>query len=101
MYDLMQPKWNKLCTGYFTFPGLVYSYLENVMYSTNSHCYFTILKHRKKEKRALSNYLPALLGIHRHPKQKEFLNLLGILEGRTNRSKPTRPLLKNCQNGTF
>ena len=53
-----------------------------------SHCYFTIFKHRKKGP-------PALLVIHRHPKQK------GILEGRTNGAQPTRSLQKNCQNGTF
>ena len=44
MYDLMQPKWNKLCTGYFTFPGLVYSYIENVCTRpTRNLCAFFVL----------------------------------------------------------
>jgi hypothetical protein len=36
------------------------------------------------------------------PNAKRIFEILwGILEGRTNSARPSRPCLKNCQNGTF
>ena len=57
-----------------------------------------------KESALLSFYfcLPALLGIHRNPMRKYFLESSeGILESHINRAQPSQPSLKNCPNDTF
>ena len=64
-----------------------------------SHCYFTRLNLTKMGH--LQFCLSIFLGIHRNPKQKVFFNscegfLMAALTAR-----PSRPILKNCQNDTF
>ena len=47
--------------------------------------------------------MPSSLSIYSSaPKTKIIFQFLwGILEGRPNRARPSQPILKNCQNGTF
>ena len=47
--------------------------------------------------------MPSSLSLYSSaPKTKIIFQFLwGILEGRPNRARPSQPILKNCQNGTF
>ena len=65
-----------------------------------SHCYFTGLNLKKN---GASLILPSSMAMNSSaPNAKRIFEILwGILEGRTNSARPSRPCLKNCQNGTF
>ena len=65
-----------------------------------SHCYFTKLNLKKN---GASLILPSCTARNSSaPNAKIIFEILwGILEGRINSAWPSRPCLKNCQNGTF
>ena len=84
----------------FSLPGCAPAkvHLSKHYISATTHCYYT--RSNPKRKGLFLFCLPALLGIQKNPKKKEVFEIQrGILEGCTNRarpSRPSRPCLKNC-----
>ena len=65
---------------------------------------FTLLFYQiEPSKNGASPILPSSIARNSSaPNAKRIFEILwGILEGRTNSARPSRPCLKNCQNGTF
>jgi hypothetical protein len=61
--------------------------------------FWNILTQKNKHSLILPSHLSIYLSA---PKTKIIFQFLwGILEGRPNRARPSQPILKNCQNGTF
>ena len=60
-----------------------------------------ILPDRTLKKWGLSNFASIARNSSAPNVKRIFEILWGILEGRTNSARPSRPCLKNCQNGTF
>ena len=81
--------------------NLVHVFSTLLLFFANlPHCYFTRLN--PKRKGPFYFCLPALLGIHRNLNPKRIFQIQrGIFEGCTNRARPSRPSLKNCQNCTI
>ena len=73
-------------------------------YNNNLHLHPTLLFYQIEPlKNGVTLILPSSIARNSSaPNAKRIFEILwGILEGRTNSARPSRPCLKNCQNGTF
>ena len=76
----------------------------NLLFSlTNFQPGHTVILSDRTSKNGPSLVLPSSLSRdYSAPKTKIIFQFLwGILEGQPNRARPSQPILKNCQNGTF